>query len=335
MKYEKLGRSGVEISRLCLGTLPFGGRTEEKEAKRIVDSAIDNGVNFIDTADAYGAGASEEVVGRAIAGKRNDLVLATKLANRMGDGPNKAGLSRLWIQQACEASLRRMGIDVIDIYYFHIEDHDTDLSVSLRAIGDLIRAGKIRSYGVSNFRSWRIAELCHIAGELGIDRPIVVQPYYHAFNRVAEVELLPACKHYDLGVVSYSPMARGVLSGKYKPGQKPPAGSLATSGYKRFDETEWRTESLELAQQVGEHAAERGIDAGRFAVAWVLNNALVTGCIAGPRNMEQWEHYLGAMDFQLTSEDEAFVDGIVAPGHTSTHGYTDPASPVTGRPVRS
>ena len=335
MEYAKLGRSGLEISRLCLGTLSFGGRTSEAEACRIVDNAIDSGVNFVDTADVYGGGLSEEVVGRAVSTKRDKIVLATKVANTMGEGPNRHGLGRHWIFEACEASLRRLGTDVIDIYYFHIEDRETDLAISVRAIADLIRAGKIRSFGVSNFRSWRITEVCRIADELGIDRPITSQPYYHAFNRVAEVEHLPACGELGVGVVSYSPMARGVLSGKYLSTAAPLADSLAASGNKRFDETEWRKESLELARKVEAYASARGVNAGQFSVAWVLNNALVTGCIAGPRTLEQWENYLGALDYDVTHEDEAFINDLVPAGHTSTPGFTDPAYPVSGRPLRS
>jgi aryl-alcohol dehydrogenase-like predicted oxidoreductase len=334
VRYEKLGRSGLKVSRLCLGTLPFGGRTPEREACHIIDSAFDHGVNFIDTADAYNNGASEEVVGRAIVGKRDRIILATKVANIIAQVPNSGGLSRHWIQKACDDSLRRLGTDVIDIYYFHVEDPETDLAISLRAVGDLIRAGKIRSYGLSNFRTWRVGEVCRIADDLGMDRPIVSQPYYHAFYRNAEAEHLPACASFGLGVVSYSPMARGVLSGKYLPGSGPLEGSLAASGYKRFDETEWRKESLELAQKVVAHAADRGIDAGEFSVAWVLNNALISGCVAGPRTIDQWGTYLAALEYEITAEDEAFIDGLVAPGHTSTPGYTDPAFPVTGRQLR-
>jgi aryl-alcohol dehydrogenase-like predicted oxidoreductase len=335
MEYRSLGRSGLKVSTLCLGTMMFGGATEAAAAGRIVARAREAGVNFLDTADQYNDGRSEEVTGQAIAGDRHRWVLATKVCNPMGTGANERGLSRKWILQAAEASLKRLGTDYIDIYYLHKEDHSTPLEESVRAMGDLVRQGKIRYFGVSNHRSWRIAEICAIADRLGIDRPVVSQPYYNAMNRMPEVEQLPAAAYYGLGIVPYSPMARGVLSGKYRPDVPPPAGTRAGRQDRRLLQTEWRPESLRLAQEIKAHAEKRGITAGQFAVAWVLNNRLVTAVIGGPRTEEQWADYLGALGYSFTREDEALVDRLVAAGHPSTPGYNDPAYPIEGRPPRS
>lgn len=335
MEYRRLGRSGVKVSPLCLGTMLFGGPTDAATAERIVAKAQEAGVNFIDTADQYNDGRSEEVVGRAIAKRRDGWVLATKLCNPMGSGPNERGLSRKWVMQAAEASLRRLGTDYVDIYYLHKEDHAAPLDETVRALGDLVRQGKIRYFGVSNYRSWRIAEICNIAERLGIDRPVASQPYYNAMNRMPEVEQLPVCAHYGLGIVPYSPLARGVLTGKYRPDVPPPPGTRAGRQDMRMLQTEWRPESLRIAQQVKAHAEARGITAGQFAVAWVLNNRLVTSVIGGPRTEEQWDDYLGALSYRFTAEDEALIDRLVPSGHPSTPGYNDPAYPIEGRLPRS
>src|SRR6266849_6218656 len=294
MQYRQLGRSGLKISPICLGTMMFGGPTDEATSARIVAKAREAGINFIDTADAYSKGGSEQVVGRAISNNRPNWILATKLANPMGDDPNRGGLSRRWVLQAAEESLKRLGTDYIDIYYLHKEDHSTPLEETVRAMGELIRAGKVRYFGVSNYRAWRVAEICNICDRLGIDRPVASQPYYNAMNRMPETEHLPCCAHFGLAVVPYSPLARGVLTGKYAPNVAPPAGTRAAIQDKRMMQTEWRHESLELAQEIREHSEARGMTAGQFAVLWVLNNALVTATIAGPRTEEQWDDYLGA-----------------------------------------
>jgi len=335
MDYRKLGRSGLKVSPLCLGTMMFGGATDEATAARIVTQAADQGVNFIDTADAYNEGVSEEITGRAIAAKRSWWVLATKLANRTEAGPNGQGLSRRYVNRAVDASLRRLAIDTIDILYLHKEDHDTPLEEVVHALADVIRAGKIRYFGVSNHRAWRVAEICRLCDLAGIDRPVVSQPYYNALNRMPEVEQLPACANLGLGVFPYSPLARGVLTGKYKPDVPPPAGTRAGRQDKRILETEWREESLIIAQTLAEHARERGITPGQFALAWVLNNKLVTGAITGPRTEEQWADYVGALAYRFTPADEALVDRLVAPGHPSTPGYNDPAYPLEGRISRA
>jgi aryl-alcohol dehydrogenase-like predicted oxidoreductase len=335
MEYRSLGRSGLKVSLLCLGAMNFGGPTDEATAQRIIGEAREDGVNFIDTADQYAEGRSEAIVGRAIAASRDAWVLATKVCNPMGSGPNDRGLSRKWLMQAADASLKRLGTDYIDIYYLHKEDHSTPLDETVRAIGDLQRQGKIRYFGVSNHRAWRIAEICAVCDRLGIDRPVVTQPYYNAMNRMPEVEQLPAATFYGLGVVPYSPLARGVLTGKYKPDVPPPQGTRAGRQDKRMLETEWRSESLHLAQEVKRHAEAHGITPGQFAFAWVLNNRLVTAVIGGPRTSEQWRDYIGALSYRFTREDEALIDRLVPAGHPSTPGYTDPAYPLEGRVPRT
>jgi len=335
MDYRNLGRSGVKISPLCLGTMMFGGATDEATAGRIVAKAKDQGVNFIDSADAYNGGRSEEVVGRAIGNQRNDWVVATKLANPMGSGANRGGLSRKWVLQAAEDSLRRLGTDYIDVYYLHKEDHATPLAETVRAMGDLMRAGKIRYFGVSNYRSWRVAEICNLCDRFGIDRPVVSQPYYHALYRVVEVEHLPACSYYGLGVVSYSPLARGVLTGKYMPGAEAAKDTRAGRADKRMLQTEFRPETLEAAQKVKAYAASRGVAPNHFAVAWVLNNKLSSGVVAGPRTEAQWDDYVKALDFKFNKEDEAFIDDLVVTGHAAAPGYNDPGYPIEGRPART
>ncbi|MSO75518.1 MAG: aldo/keto reductase [Alphaproteobacteria bacterium] len=335
MDYRQLGRSGLKVSPLCLGTMMFGGPTDEPTAARIIASARDAGVNFIDTADTYARGRSEEIVGRAVAGERDRWVIATKLFGRTGEGPNGGGLSRKWAMTAVERSLKRLATDYIDVYYLHREDPETPPGETVRAMADLIRQGKIRYFGLSNFRAWRVAEICAIADALAIDRPVVSQPYYNAVNRMPEVEHIPACAFYGLGVFPYSPIARGLLSGKYDPAAPPPPESRAGRNDARMLETEWRPESLKIAAAVKAHAEGRGITASQFALAWVLNNRLVTGCIAGPRTLAQWQDNLGALDYRFTAEDEALIDGLVPAGHPSTSGYNDPQYEIEGRRPRT
>src|SRR5690606_30914406 len=242
MNYRKLGRSGLQVSPLCPGAMMFGGATDEADAARIIARARDAGINFVDTADVYNEGRSEEIAGRAIRAERDFWVLATKVANPMGSGPNQGGLSRRWMFQACDASLARLGTGWIDILYLHREDHNTPLEETVTAMADLVRAGKVRYFGVSNYRAWRLAAICHICDRLGIDRPLVSQPYYNAMNRMPEVEHLPACNYFGLGVVPYSPLARGVLTGKYDPDAPPPESTRAGRRDQRMMQTEWRRE---------------------------------------------------------------------------------------------
>jgi aryl-alcohol dehydrogenase (NADP+) len=335
MDYRYLGRSALKVSPLCLGAMMFGGETDEATSRRIIDKAFGQGINFLDTADAYHAGRSEEVVGRAIAQQRDSWVVATKFGypTPSTQGPNEQGQSRKWIMQSVEASLKRLGTDYIDILYFHRALTDAPMEEGIRAVGDLIRQGKIRYYGVSNFHGWRIAEMVRIADQLGIERPVASEPLYNIVDRSAEVEQLPAAEQYGLGVVSYSPLARGVLSGKYGVDAEIPKDSRAGRGDKRLQQTEWRPESLKIARTIAEHAAERGTTSIAFALAWVLKNKLISAAIAGPRTEAHWDSYIDALSLDLGPEDEKLVNSLVVPGHTSTHGYTDPGYPVQGRKV--
>jgi aryl-alcohol dehydrogenase-like predicted oxidoreductase len=338
MEFRNLGRSGLQVSTLCLGTMMFGDRTDAGDAGRIVASAREAGVNFIDTADQYAKGESERIVGELIAADRDWWVLATKVANAMpaaGNNPNRRGTSRRWMMQAVDESLERLGTDYIDLYYLHRDLESTPVEEVVRAIDDIRRAGKVRYFGVSNFRGWRIAEVIRNCRAFGIEPPIACQPYYNMMNRQAEVEVLPACAYYGLGVVPYSPLARGVLTAKYKPGEKPPEATRAGRSDRRILETEFRAESLAIAQKIQEHAAKKGTTAAHFALQWVLANKLVTSVIAGPRTFEQWRDYLAGMESKFDAADEALVDTLVKPGHPSTPGYNDPAYPLTGRVTKN
>jgi aryl-alcohol dehydrogenase-like predicted oxidoreductase len=331
MQMRMLGQSGLSVSTLCLGTMMFGDRTTEADAGEIVAISRDAGINFIDTADVYTQGESERITGRLIASDRNRWIVATKVGNAMGKDPNTRGLSRRWLHRSIDDSLVRMGLDHIDIWYLHREDLQTPLAETIGAVADIVRAGKVRYLGISNHRAWRLAEIVNLCREAGMGPPAALQPYYNAFNRMPEVELLPACAHYGIGVASYSPVARGVLAGKYTPGQAPPPDSRAARNDRRMMQTEWRDESLVLAQRVAEHAAQRGMNAAQFAVNWVLHNQLVSSTIVGPRTVEQMRDYIAAIGKPFDAQDEALIDEMVAPGHPSTPGYNDPAYPIEGR----
>jgi aryl-alcohol dehydrogenase-like predicted oxidoreductase len=331
MRYHVLGSSGIQVSEICLGAMMFGGATDEAESRRIIDHAADLGTNFIDTADVYADGRSEAIVGAAIKSTRADWVLATKAGQRSGPMVTDTGLSRRHLMRSADDSLKRLGLDHIDLYYIHRADADTAWEQVVATFGDLIRAGKVREWGLSNVRGWHIAHVAHLCRQMAVPQPVALQPCYNVMNRQPEVELMPAARHFGLGVVPYSPLARGVLSGKYRANQTADPGSRAARQDKRMMETEWRPESLIIAERLKAHAEARGAALAHWATAWVLNNAAVASVIAGPRTFEQWTSYLGALDYQWTAEDEALADSLVATGHPSTPGYNDPAYPVEGR----
>jgi len=333
MHYRRLGKSNLKVSALCLGTMMFGRQTAYDEAANIMASAKAHGINFLDTADVYNHGQSERDVGQWLKGQRDHWVLASKLGNPVGDAVNQSHYSRRWLIQETDAILARLQTDYLDILYLHRDYPEDNLDEAVRALGDLIRAGKIRSFGLSNFRGWRIAEVVRLCEKSGVPPPAVCQPYYNLLNRGPEVEILPACHHYGLGVVPYSPLARGVLTGKYPPGQPPAEGTRAGSGDKRILETEFREESLVIAQQIKARCEAKGWVPGQFAAAWVLANPLVSAVIVGPRTLSHLEDVYGALDIVLDQEDEAFINGLVAPGHASTPGFNDPSYPFFGRPV--
>ena len=330
MQFRRLGRSGLEVSVLCLGTMTFGDRTDAAAANEIVAHAYDAGVNFIDTADVYSKGAAETITGAAIRGRRDRWILATKVGNVMTSAPHDGGSSRRWIFQACDGSLKRLGTDWIDIYYLHRDDPGTPVAETVAALGDLIRAGKIRYFGVSNFRGWRIAEVVRECDRLGVPRPVVCQPYYNLLNRMPEVEILPACDYHGIGVAPYSPIARGVLTGKYTSGAIP-EDSRGARRDRRFMETEFREESFAIAQTLKAHAEKTGRTATQFALAWLWANRIVSSVIAGPRTLAQWRDYVTALGTAWSAEDEQLVDSLVRPGHPSTPGYNDPQYPFYGR----
>ena len=337
MQYRLLGNSDLKVSNLCLGTMMFGQQTPFAEAARIIDSARAHGLNFIDTADVYNKGQSETMLGQLLAGQRQHWVLASKLGNRasqeVSQEVSQGYFSRLWMLQQTDAILARLKTDYLDILYLHRDHHAEDLEEAVLALGDLIKAGKIRNFGLSNFRGWRIAEIVRLCDKTGVPRPVVCQPYYNLLNRGPEVEILPACAHHGLGVVSYSPLARGVLTGKYPPGQVPAEGTRAGSGDKRILETEFREESLVIAQKIKARCDAKGWIPGQFAAAWVLANPLISSVIVGPRLLSHLEDVYAATELMLDRDDEAFVNELVAPGHASSHGYNDPSYPFFGRPV--
>ena len=333
-RYHPLGASGLKVGKLWLGTMMFGDQTSEAEAASIVSAARDAGVNAIDTADVYAGGESERMTGRLIQADRDRWVLATKVANPMGPGPNDRGLSRRHIVAAVDASLQRLGTDRVDVLYLHREDASTPLAETLAAVAHVIERGKVHHFGLSNFRAWRVAQVAELCKTMGIAQPIVCQPPYNAMSRQIETELLPCCAHYGVGAVVYSPLARGVLSGKYTPGAAPPEGSRAARNDPRILQTEFRAESLALAARMAEHARRRGLTPTQLALGWVWNNQLVNGVIGGPKTLAQWQDYLGALQTPFDAEDEAFVSALVATGHASTPGYNDPQYPVVGRVPR-
>lgn len=331
MQYRSLGRAGVKVSPLCLGTMMFGGPTDEATSIRIMHDAIDRGINFFDTANMYSLGGSERVVGKALQGRRDRVVLASKGRQKMGDGPNDLGASRLHLVRECEASLKRLGVDCIDLYYVHAPDAGTPIEETLRALDDLVRAGKVHYLACSNFRAWQLCEALWTSDKLNLNRFVCTQPLYNLVNRDIEVELLPLCKAHGVGVVTYSPLARGILTAKYAPGQEPPPGSRAARNDARMKQAEWRDASLDVARQLAEYCAGRGVTTTGFALAWCLANPNVTSIILGPRTIEQYEDNLACLDVAITDADEQFVDRLVPPGEHSGKGFQDSAYPITGR----
>jgi aryl-alcohol dehydrogenase-like predicted oxidoreductase len=262
------------------------------------------------------------------------VVLATKARVAVGEGPNEQGSSRLHILRECEKSLRRLGTDHIDLYYLHAPDYETPIEESLRALDDLVRQGKVRYIGCSNFRAWRLCEGLWVSDRRNLAAFVCLQPLYNIANRDAEVELFPLCREYGIGVAAYSPLARGVLTGKYKPGESFPEGSRAARGDKRMHQVEIRDESFVVAQRLKERADEKGCTLSQFALAWCLANAIVTTVIIGPRTMEQLEDNLNALSCEMTPEDEQAVDALVPPGEHTGKGFPDPAYPIIGRDLR-
>ncbi len=334
MEYKSLGRSGVKVSEICLGTMMFGGPTNESDSIRMIHRALDAGINFLDTANVYNDGESERIVGKAIHSVRDEVVIATKVCGPMGEGPNESGSSRYHIMFQVEESLRRLDTDRIDVYYLHRPDPTTPIEESLRALDDCVKHGKVRYIACSNFDAWRVYEGLSVSEQMNLEHFVCVQPLYNIVNRGIEVELLPLCQQRGIGVVPYSPLARGVLSGKYRSGQAPPDDSRAARRDRRLLQTELREESYEVARQLIPLAEAHNRTLTQFALAWVLANPIVTSVIIGPRTMQQLDDNLGCLDCVLSESDEITIDRLVPRGERTGKGHIDPAYPVLGRPIR-
>ncbi len=310
MKIRQLGRTGLRVSNLCLGTMTFGNAQwgcDEPTSKRIVDRFLDAGGNFVDTADVYSAGVSEEILGRALKGKRQRAIVATKVAGPMGTGPNDLGLSRKHVLDAVDASLRRLGIDYIDLYQVHAYDPSTPLDETLRALDDCVRAGKVRYVGCSNYSAWQLMKAVALSRELGLSRYDCLQPQYSLVCRPIEREHLPLCIEEGIGVIPWSPLGGGLLTGKVRRGQPAPAGTrAAVDPMNRARFTAER--NLEIAEAVAAVAQRLGKTASQVALAWVAEQPGVTSPIFGARTLEQLEDNLGAADLVLDDEARKRLD---------------------------
>ncbi|MGB4862140.1 MAG: aldo/keto reductase [Tepidiformaceae bacterium] len=327
MEYRSLGRTGVKVSSLCLGCMMFGGKTTPNDSYDIIDRAIDGGVNFIDTANVYNQGRSEEATGEALKrnGKRNQVVLATKVHGKMGEGPNDMNNTRRHIIEQCEASLRRLGTDYIDLYQIHRPQSDMPVDETLRALDDLVRSGKVRYLGASTFAAWQLLESLWVSKEYGLNRFVCEQPPYNLLDRRIERELLPMAQSYGIGIIPWSPLAGGLLTGKYSRNEPPPedsryANSSGNPMYRRrMNDNIWDViEGLEAI------AKEKQVELSQFALAWTMQAAGVTSPIIGPRTMEQLEDNLKATDVSFTPEELKEIDRTIRPGtHVSPYYEAD------------
>lgn len=319
MEYRSLGRTGVKVSVLCLGCMMFGGKTTPEDSYAIIDRAIDAGINFLDTANVYSRGRSEAVTGEALKrnGKRDRIVLATKVHGVMADDdPNMSGNSRRHIIQQCEASLKRLQTDWIDLYQIHRPMSSIPIDETLRALDDLIRAGKVRYIGTTTFAAWQLMEALMVARELGLNRFVCEQPPYNLLDRRIERELIPFAQTYGVGLIPWSPLAGGLLTGKYDKAAPPPEGT------RFFDYKDnpilfrrWNRQALETVDVLKAYVEQRGgCTLSQFALAWCMHRPGVTSPIIGPRTMEQLEDNLKALDVKLTEEDHKKVDEVVPPG---------------------
>jgi aryl-alcohol dehydrogenase-like predicted oxidoreductase len=323
MEYRSLGRTGVKVTPLCLGCMMFGGRTGQDESIPIIDRAIDAGLNFLDTANVYSRGRSEEVVGEALKrnGKRARIVLATKVHGQMADDdPNAQGNNRRHILEQCDASLRRLQTDYIDLYQIHRPSSGEPIDETLRALDDLVRAGKVRYIGTSTFAAWQVVESLWASKELGFNRFVCEQPPYHLLDRRIERELVPVAQTYGLGLIPWSPLAGGFLTGKYSRNQPRPQGT-------RFAEQSEGTDrhftgaAFDVLDVVRALAKEKGCTPSQIALAWVAQQPAITGPIIGPRTMEQLEDYLGALAVKFSAEDLARIDKVAPPGRAIVPYY--------------
>ncbi|GAC1334581.1 MAG: aldo/keto reductase [Chloroflexota bacterium] len=304
MKYRQLGRSGILVSELCLGCMTFGREADERESRRMIDRFVQAGGNFIDTADVYAEGRSEEIIGRAIRDRRDDIVLGTKVRIPTGPGPNDAGASRKHIMQGCDASLRRLGTEYIDLYQVHMWDNITPLQETLSALTDLVRQGKVRYLGVSNFTAWQIQKSACLSDARGFERFISLQPQYSLVERGIEYEIVPVCLEEGLGIIPWGPLGGGFLSGKYRRGEKPPEGSRIAGAPDHVEEA-WERRAVDrnwrVLEIMGEIAEASGKSYSQIALNWLLRQPGVAAPIIGARTMEQLEDNLGATGWTLTA----------------------------------
>jgi aryl-alcohol dehydrogenase-like predicted oxidoreductase len=332
MQLRTLGRTGVKVSPLCLGAMMFGawGNTDHDECIRIIHRALDAGVNFIDTADVYARGESEEIVGKALSGgRREHVVLATKVHGEMGDDPNEFGNTRRWITTAVDNSLRRLGTDWIDLYQIHRPELDTDLDETLGVLTDLVRAGKVRYFGSSTFPASMIVEAQWVAERRVRERFVCEQPPYSILVRGIENDVLPTARQYGMGVIPWSPLAGGWLTGRYRKDREVPESYRARRIPQRYDMSlPGNQRKLEAADALARLAEEAGVSLIEMALAFVLEHPAVTAPIIGPRTMEQLESQLSAADVRLTADVLDRIDEIVAPGtnlNPSDGGWQNPA----------
>lgn len=314
MQYRRLGRSGLQISSLVLGTMNFGNPTEKEEAFRIIDTAIDAGINLFDGADIYAQGDSERILGEAFKrnGKRKDVLITSKVFNRTGSGPNDQGNSKHHILDACEQSLHRLQTDYIDIYFLHRSDFNVPQEESLAALDLLVKQGKVRHIACSTHPPWRTVEALWLADKHHYPKFVCETPPYNLLDRRIENEIIPMCQAYDLGIISWAPLAHGVLAGRYTNASKLPEGSRGT--LRTVYRERITQEGVEVGLKFTKKAEEKGCSAARLAVAWILNRPGITGTILGPRNLEQLEGLLPALDIMLDDNDMKFFDSLVPPG---------------------
>jgi len=318
MPYRSLGRTGVQVSPLCLGAMNFGQPTPEDESIRIIDAALDGGINFIDTADVYNAGESERIMGRALHrnGRRDEVVLATKVNGEMGPGPNDRGISRYHVIKACEDSLRRLQTDHIDLYQLHRPALDIPQDETLRALDDLVRAGKVRYIGCSTFPAWLVMEALSISDRYSLARFVSEQPPYNLLDRRIENELVPLAQRYGMALLPWSPLAGGILAGRYNNLDAVPAGSrLERNGRESpFGERVTRR-SVEAAREVSALARDQGLTASQLALLWCKDQPGITSPIIGPRTMDQLRDALGVLERDLGDDDRARLDELNPPGN--------------------
>jgi aryl-alcohol dehydrogenase-like predicted oxidoreductase len=309
MEYRRLGRSGLKVSEICLGTMTFGQDTDETEARRLVDMALDAGVNFFDTADSYGSGRSEVMLGKALKGRRREAIVATKFFNPMGPGPNDSGMSRVHIMNAIEDSLKRLQMDYVDIYYIHHVDVQAPVEEMLRALDDLVHQGKVRYIGCSNYEAWRLSEALWISDTRNLARFECYQPQYSLVVRDIEQELIPLCQYKGLGVVVWSPLAGGFLSGKYKPGQRTLPGTRSEENW-AYPEAYFVPTADETLQTLLEVAEQLGHSPAQVALRWILEQPAITSAIVGARNSQQLEDNLQAAQWRLEDESLARLNEV-------------------------